>query len=89
MCIRDSSSLDSLDLMAFEDFSSMELDDYRDSVIKTIEDGNALYPSLITDIHNLGVKLAEKYKLIRTSYLVFMYGIIISVLMFAFCHIAI
>ena len=81
------SNLESADLMTFEDFSDMSLDDYRESVMKTMEDGKTLYPSIITDIHNLGVKLSKKYRLIRTSYLVFLYGIIISIILFGICHI--
>ena len=79
-------STESMDLMTFEDFSSMELSDFQDSVMKTMEDSKTLYPSIITDIHGLGIKLAKKYKLIRTSYIVFLYGTIISILMFLSCH---
>lgn len=79
-------NIESADLMTFEDFSDMQLDDYRNSVIKTMEDGSTLYPSIITDIHSLGVKLARKYKLIRISYLVFLYGIILSMILFGACH---
>ena len=79
-------SLESTDLMAFEDFSCMRLEDYQDSVLKTIEYGTTLYPSMITDIHQLGVKLAKKYRMIRLSYLIFLYGIILSVFLFAACH---
>lgn len=82
----DQTGLDSADLMTFEDFSSMKLEDYQNSVIETIENGITLYPSIIADIHRLGVKLAHKYKLIRLSYQVFLCGIIISVLMFGACH---
>ena len=80
-------SLECADLMTFEAFSDMKLSDYRDSVVKTIEDEKTLYPSLITDIHGLGIKLSRKYKLIRISYLVFLYGIILSIFMFGFCHV--
>ena len=80
-------TIESADLMTFEDFSEMRLDSYVDSVMKVIADGDTLYPSLIKDIHSLGVKLSRKYRLIRNSYLVFLYGIIFSVLLFAFCHI--
>jgi hypothetical protein len=77
---RDSNiDLQSADLMTFEDFSEI--------VMQTIADGNTLYPSIITDIHSLGVKLARKYRLIRISYLIFLYGIIISIIMFGACHI--
>ncbi len=79
-------NLNSGDLMTFEDFSDMELSDYTDSVMSTIADGETLYPSIIKDIHTLGVKLAKKYRLIRTSYLVFLYGIIISIILFGLCH---
>ena len=79
-------SLGSTDLMTFEEFSGMSLADYRDSVMKTLNNANTLYPSIITDIHKLGVKLARKYRLIRASYLIFLYGIIISVLLFGICH---
>jgi len=79
-------NLESSDLMAFEDFSGMPLSNYKESVMRTMEDGKMLYPSIITDIHGLGVKLAQKYRLIRTSYLIFLYGIIISIVLFGICH---
>lgn len=79
-------SLDSVDLMTFEDFSGMKFSDYNDSVMNIIEDGQTLYPSIIKDIYELGVKLARKYRLIRISYLIFLYGIIVSVFMFGACH---
>jgi hypothetical protein len=85
---RDSNiDLQSADLMTFEDFSGMQLNNYSEIVMQTIADGNTLYPSIITDIHSLGVKLARKYRLIRISYLIFLYGIIISIIMFGACHI--
>ena len=80
-------TIGSADLMTFEDFSSLKLKDYTNSVMKVISDGQTLYPSLIKDIHDLGLKLSKKYRLIRISYLVFLYGIILSVAGFAFCHI--
>lgn len=79
-------NLDSVDLMTFEDFSDMKLSDYSESVMKTMADGETLYPSIIKDIHALGLKLSKKYKLIRTSYLIFLYGIIISIILFGACH---
>ena len=75
-------TIESADLMTFEDFSEMRLDSYVDSVMKVIADGDTLYPSLIKDIHSLGVKLSRKYRLIRNSYLVFLYGIIFSCLLY-------
>ena len=85
--VKFTGEITSADLMTFEDFSDMPLSTYSDSVINTIENGTTLYPSLIKDIHNLGVKLSTKYKLIRSSYLIFLYGIIISIGLFAICHV--
>ncbi len=81
-----SSDIASGDLMTFEDFSDMQLSDYSDSVMNIIQDGDTLYPSIIKDIHELGIKLAKKYRLIRTAYLTFLYGIIISIFLFGMCH---
>ena len=81
-----SKEMTDIDLMTFDDFHHMSLADYTTSVMSVIENGNTLYPSIITDIHGLGVVLARKYRLIRISFLVFLYGIIISVLLFGGCH---
>ena len=81
-----SKEMTNIDLMTFDDFHHMSLADYTTSVMSVIENGNTLYPSIITDIHGLGVVLARKYRLIRISFLVFLYGIIISVLLFGGCH---
>jgi len=74
-------------LMTFDDFHDMSLVDYKSSVMAVMEKGDTLYPSIINDIHALGVVLARKYRLIRISYLIFLYGIICSVIMFSACHV--
>ncbi len=74
-------------LMTFDGFYKMPQQEYASTVMELIENGNNLYPSMITDIHNLGVVLSRKYRLIRTAYLVFLYGVILSVLAFGLCHI--
>lgn len=84
---QDQLDLQSSDLMTFEDFSDLPLHNYNEIVMRTLDDGKTLYPSIITDIHSLGVKLSRKYKLIRISYLVLLYGIIISILLFGGCHV--
>ncbi len=73
-------------LMTFDGFYKMPQEEYAATVMNLIEDGKTLYPSLITDIHSLGVILSRKYRLIRISYLVFLYGVILSVLAFGLCH---
>lgn len=73
-------------LMTFDGFYKMPREEYAEHVMELVEDGKTLYPSMITDIHNLGLVLARKYGLIRLSYLVFLCGIIISVMLFGACH---
>jgi hypothetical protein len=48
-----------------------------------MKDQDYLYGTLIKDIHQLGVVLGRKYRLLRVAYNVFMIGIITSVLAFA------
>ena len=45
-------------------------------------DHDYLYGMLIKDIHQLGVVLARKYKLVRWAYNIFMVGLIASVVAF-------
>jgi hypothetical protein len=74
------------DLMTFDGFYHMKEEDYKSSVMAILENSQTLYPSILTDIFQLGVKLSRKYRLIRISYLIFLYGIILSVLAFGMCH---
>ena len=75
-----------IDLMTFDGFYHMKEEDYKSSVMEVLEERNTLYPSILTDIYRLGVQLGRKYRLIRISYLVFLYGTIISVMAFGMCH---
>ncbi|MDF2158559.1 Pycsar system effector family protein [Algoriphagus sp. CAU 1675] len=69
-------------LLYFGNFHQMSLKDYTDGVNSMMEDSEYLYGTMTRDIYNLGKVLAVKYKLLRKSYNVFMFGFIISVLSF-------
>jgi hypothetical protein len=75
-----------IDIMAFEDFHHIPLTEYNTLVTDTLESNEKLYPSMVADIYAMGNLLARKYKLIRISYLIFLYGIVLSVFAFAMCH---
>jgi hypothetical protein len=47
---------------------------------KMMDDRSFLYGSLIKDTYWQGRVLGHKYKLLRVSYSVFMYGIVVSVI---------
>jgi predicted metal-dependent HD superfamily phosphohydrolase len=69
-------------LLFFGNFYRTPLEDYEKAMSKMMVDSEYLYGSLVKDIHQLGVVLARKYRLIRWAYNIFMFGIIISVIAF-------
>ncbi len=69
-------------LLFFGNFSGMSVDDYQWSMKRLMEDGEYLYDNLIRDIYYLGLVLNKKYKYLRIAYMVFMYGLILSVIAF-------
>ena len=71
-------------LLFFGNFYKSSMDEYQWAMGTMMKDKEYLYGSLIQDIHQLGVVLGRKYKLIRAAYNVFMIGIIISVVAFGF-----
>lgn len=69
-------------LLYFGNFHQMSLEDYAEGVRAMMDDSEYLYGTMTRDIYNLGKVLAIKYKLLRKSYNIFMFGFIISVLSF-------
>jgi predicted metal-dependent HD superfamily phosphohydrolase len=70
-------------LLFFGNFFKMSLTDYDWAMQEMLNDKQYLYSSMIKDNYFLGVVLAKKYRFLRISYNIFMYGIIISMLAFA------
>jgi hypothetical protein len=71
-------------LLFFGNFHQMELNDYQWGMNQMIIDKEYLYNTMTMDIYFLGVVLARKYKFLRYAYTIFMWGLIISVMAFAF-----
>ena len=69
-------------LLFFGNFHGMKLPDYEWGMKQMMKDGDYLYTSLIRDIYFLGVVLGKKYRMLRTSYTIFMFGFVIAVLSF-------
>ncbi|MEO6916252.1 MAG: Pycsar system effector family protein [Chitinophagaceae bacterium] len=67
-------------LLFFGNFHEMSLDDYSWGMKELMNNREYLYGSMIKDIYYLGVVLAKKYRFLRISYNVFMYGLIASVI---------
>jgi predicted metal-dependent HD superfamily phosphohydrolase len=71
-----------INLLFFGNFYRMELTDYEWGMQQMLKDNKYLYLSMIKDIYYLGVVLGKKYKFLRISYNIFMYGLIIASLAF-------
>lgn len=72
----------SVNLLFFGNFYRMSLEKYSDGMFQMMEDSEFLYGSLIKDNYSQGVVLGKKYRLLRISYNIFMFGLIVSVLAF-------
>ena len=70
-------------LLFFGYFYKMSLDDFTWGMNEMMEDKDYLYGSMIKDFYYLGQVLGKKYNLLRLSYTVFMYGIIVSAILYA------
>lgn len=70
-------------LLFFGNFHKMDLERYNWAMNEMLRDREYIYGSMIKDIYFLGVVLAKKYMLLRISYTIFMYGIIIAVIAFS------
>jgi predicted metal-dependent HD superfamily phosphohydrolase len=71
-------------LLFFGNFHKMELQEYNWAMNEMLKDRDYIYGSMIKDVYFLGIVLAQKYRYLRISYNIFMYGLIIAVLAFGF-----
>lgn len=71
-----------VNLLFFGNFHKMKLDEFEWAMGEMMKDRDYLYGSLTKDLYFLGLVLNRKYSLLRTTYTVFMIGIVISVVSF-------
>jgi predicted metal-dependent HD superfamily phosphohydrolase len=69
-------------LLFFGNFHRMSLEDFEWGMNEMMKDREYLYGSMIRDLHSLGQVLATKYRYLRISFNVFMYGFILAVIAF-------
>jgi len=60
----------------------LEEETYQSGIRELMVDRNILYQTLTKDIYYLGKVLAVKYRYLNIGYMVFMYGLIVSVFAF-------
>lgn len=73
---REDISQKKTNLLFFGNFHNMSLDDYQWGINEMMRDSEYLYGTMSKDIYFLGVVLAKKFRLLRFSYNIFMYGMI-------------
>jgi len=71
-----------VNLLFFGNFYRMDYQEYYDGMMKVMADRDFLYGSLTRDIYSQGKVLGLKYKLLRVSYTIFMYTLIVSIIAF-------
>jgi predicted metal-dependent HD superfamily phosphohydrolase len=72
----------SVNLLYFGSYYNMNFKEYEDGINAMMADGGFLYSSLTKDIFWQGKVLGRKYRLLRISYTIFLFGIIAAVLAF-------
>lgn len=71
-----------VNLLFFGNFYRMSYEEYDKGMKEMMNDREFLYGSLTRDVYSQGIVLGRKYRLLRTGYNVFMFGIVISVVAF-------
>ncbi len=72
-----------VNLLFFGSFYNMNFKEYDEALNTMMNDSEFLYGSLSRDMFWQGKVLGRKYRLLRTSYSIFLYGIVAAVLAFA------
>ncbi len=69
-------------LIFFGNYSTLPLEEYEEVMLATLQDSNFLYRILLRDFYVQGQVLNRKYRMLRTSYSVFLVGMIVTTLTF-------
>lgn len=72
-----------VNLLFFGNFHKMKLEEFEWAMGEMMKDKEYLYSSMTKDLYFLGLVLNKKYSILRTTYTVFIIGIVISVIAFA------
>ncbi len=69
-------------LLFFGNFYYMSLEEYEREMDEMLKEGGEVYSNLTRNLYYLGIVLKRKYKLLHYAYSTFMYGVIVSVIVF-------
>jgi len=71
-----------VNLLFFGNFTKLSLDNFQSGLRELMQQRDGIYTNMATDVYYLGEVLSRKYNLLRTSYTIFMVGLILTVLSF-------
>ncbi|WP_226163081.1 Pycsar system effector family protein [Hymenobacter terricola] len=71
-----------VNLLFFGQFTKLSLDHFQSGMREMMRQKEAIYTNMVTDVYYLGEVLARKYALLRSSYTIFMVGLILTALSF-------
>jgi len=67
-------------LAFFGSFSQLPRAEFAAKMEERLKNPNALYGTLVNDLHGLGKSLERKYRLLRMAYTIFLVGLVVSVM---------
>lgn len=73
-------------LLFYGNFHNMPETEYVESIIEAMYKGDEVYKIIAKDTYYLGKTMDKKFRLLRTSFNIFLIGTILSVLAFIVCH---
>ena len=62
-------------------YSKLSIDEYRNEMRRIMTSGNTIYNEMIDDLYYLGKAINIKHKLLLTSFIIFIVGLLTAVLM--------
>lgn len=71
-------------ILFFGNYTRVSIQEFEEEMRSLMKDEDALYGNMVKDLYYLGKVLRKKYRLLRMSYLVFMWGLIITVVVTCF-----
>ncbi|OWW23439.1 hypothetical protein B4Q04_20365 [Zobellia sp. OII3] len=74
-------------LLFYGNFNTMEEEQYTEELTSLMYKGDELYKTIAKDTFHLGKTIDKKFKLLRTSFHVFLVGVVLAVIGFIICHI--
>jgi hypothetical protein len=69
-------------ILFFGNFHRMSQDDYVDAMKQVVQDPTQIYEMMMKDVYGIGSVLQKKYKLLRTSYTIFIGALVLGVVSF-------